>query len=123
MFTIGQQVRFHDGQRGIVAAIINGGTLYAFRSNAGPTFTVRADELAPEGVALKTPAPLAQGECRTIYRMDAPQRQRTPAQQQQSQHAPDDDRDYERQIEDDEAAFEARYAGEHPDDDYLGRPA
>lgn len=29
----------------------------------------------------------------------------------------------EREAEDDEAAFERRYAGEHPDDDYLGRPS
>mgnify|MGYP000849608175 CR=1 FL=1 len=89
----GQRAQFHDGQRGVIAQVLNGGTLYLFASDTGATFTARADEIAAEALGRpKAPTPLAAGECRTVYRMDAPARlQRTPAQQQQAQHAPDDD--------------------------------
>ena len=88
---VGERARFHDGQRGVIGGVLNGGTLYLFRSDSGAEFTVRADEIVVERHGKpKAPTPLAQGECRTIYRMDAPARmQRTPAQQPQAQHVPD----------------------------------
>ena len=90
MMQVGDRARFHDGQRGTIAQVLNGGTLVLFGSDTGTIFTARADEVAPEAHGIpKAPAPTPPGEVRTVYRMDAPARmQRTPAQQQQAQHNP-----------------------------------
>ena len=89
MMQVGDRARFHDGQRGTIAQVLNGGTLVLFGSDTGTIFTARADEVAPEAHGIpKAPAPTPPGEVRTVYRMDAPARmQRTPVQQPQAQHA------------------------------------
>ena len=75
---IGDRATFTNGANGAIVAVYNGGACYQFRADNGVRFTVRADEVAPEGRTPSAPHVDTGTTCRTVVLFDRPSPQYVP---------------------------------------------